>query len=436
MRRAVIPLLILFPLQDFSAGETQSTSRDESLQRIEDALAEDEGLDPKTKKALEDLVDVLRADGERATGRVSGDEPPEEASLWEKFIDAFTLYGDARFRYESSFELDDKADRHRARLRLRLGATYRLLDEVAIGARLVTGDREDPNSPHVTLGDGLKNLEISLDRAFINYRPSRLEGAYLTGGKFGHPFYANPVYGELVWDADVQPEGIVAGYSLPELGPMASLRFTAGGYILEERSSVSDSFLPVVQAAGRFEVSGDVSATAAVGYYWYTNVDTSLLVEDNAGNGVVDTDGDGSPDEYDSEFGILNPILAFTYSGWDLPVTLSAEYVLNTETGAEDNEGWAAGMAVGSTRAKGDWRFYYQFQVIEQDAVFSAFAQDDFLFATNHRSHLFGINYQFVDEIGIHVWGLVSQRDETFSSATADSDKGQWRVRADLNIRL
>ena len=117
-------------------------------------------------------------------------------------------------------------------------------------------------------------------------------------------------------------------------------------------------------------------------------------------------------------------------------MTLSAEYILNTEARTSDDQGWAAGIAFGTTRSKGDWRFYYQYQVVEQDAVFSAFAQDDFLFATNHRSQLLGVNYQIMDKIGLHVWGLVSQRDKTFPASTTDSDKDQWRVRADLNIRF
>ena len=123
------------------------------------------------------------------------------------------LYGDFRLRYEGDFDLEEQPDRHRARIRFRLGANYEVVDDLLIGARIVTGDRGDPNSPHVTLGDGFKDFEISLDRAFASYRPGWFEGSSLTAGKLAHPFDRNPVYGELVWDADVQPEGIVGGYS-------------------------------------------------------------------------------------------------------------------------------------------------------------------------------------------------------------------------------
>ena len=93
-------------------------------------------------------------------------------------------------------------------------------------------------------------------------------------------------------------------------------------------------------------------------------------------------------------------------------------------------------MAYGSTQNQGDWRSYYQWQVVEQDAVFSGFAQDDFLFATNHRSHILGINYQLLDNAGLHVWGLVSAPDKTFPGPTTDSDHFQWRFRVDLNVKF
>ena len=407
------------------------------MRRVEQALEADQSLDPRTKKALQDLVDALKTESATPPSPVGESLDvggTQGKSRWEQVFDDLAIFGDFRFRYESSFALDDKPDRHRARLRLRLGANYQLLDDVLVGARLATGDREDPNSSHVTLGDGFDSLEFSLDRAFITYRPAWLEDAYITGGKFGHPFYANPIYSELVWDADVQPEGLATGCTIHGFGPMESVSLKAGGYLVEERSTASESFLPVGQATGQFSFFDNTSATVAVGYYWYTNVDTSSIVRDNVGNAVADTNGDGTPDDYISNFGVLNPIIGITYSGWKMPVILSGEYILNTEAQTSDDQGWVAGVSLGAARGKGDWRFYYQYQVVEQDAVFSAFAQDDFLFSTNHRSHLFGVNYQVMDKVGLHVWGLVSQRDKTSPGSMTDSDKHQWRVRADLNV--
>ena len=66
------------------------------------------------------------------------------------------------------------------------------------------------------------------------------------------------------------------------------------------------------------------------------------------------------------------------------------EYILNLLAEGEDQQGWAIGISLGKYKKQGGWKLYYQWQVVEEDAVFSAYAQDDFLFQTNHESHVFG----------------------------------------------
>ena len=447
-------LLILIPLSAALGEDRDLTSTEKSLERLERALEQDQTLAPETRESLRELVGALRAeraaraaDHRDAAGEVTkGDiaravdeylavrSPPEERSVWEEVLDRLALYGDLRLRYEAAFHLDNESDRHRLRLRFRLGANYQLLDDVLVGARLVTGNPEDPRSSHQTLGNAFDSFEISLDRAFVTYQPGWLDSAAVfTGGKFQHPFSSNPVYQELVWDADIQPEGAVAGYSLSDLWLLDSLDFRAGAYVLLEQGNGDDTFLFPFQVAAQFRVVENVTGNIAAGYYFYTNVDTSPLVSENRGNVTVDTDGDGRPDDYASEFGIVNPILAFTYTGGQFPVTVSGEYILNTEASIAEDQGWAVGVSAGSTRKRGDWRLYYQWQVLEQDSVFSPVTQDDFLLATNFRGHVFGGNYQILDKIGLHLWALVSQLDTRSPGA---SHRDEWRVRADLNVRF
>ncbi|MBI4327821.1 MAG: putative porin [Chloroflexi bacterium] len=220
---------------------------------------------------------------------------------------------------------------------------------------------------------------------------------------------------------------------------MKQLNLWAGEYILLEQSLADEALASVVQASALLALSPKLSANLAVGHYYYndpTPDGASTVFKANAGNATVDRNGDGTPDDFASDFGILNPIVALTYNGWKLPATVSAEYLLNTRARGSRDTGCAAGLAVGKAEKKGDWRLYYQWQVVEQDAVFTPFAQDDFLFASNHRSHVFGANYQLADNVGLHLWGLVSARDETSPGATTDSDQNQWRARLDLNIKF
>lgn len=445
-------------------GEDRAPSATEkAMERLENALRQENGLAAETKEALQDMIDALRAERahtastpqqlppappELSKGQVAKvvDEylaarPPEtKKASWEKVFDRLSFYGDLRLRQESDFELDDKPDRHRQRVRFRFGSNYQLTDDLLLGARITTGNPSDPNSPHLTLGNVFHNFDISLDRAFVTYRPDWLSGSQWTAGKFGHPFFQNPVYGELVWDADIQPEGAVAGYTISGLGVLEKLDLIAGGYTLIEQATADDAFASVFQVAGRIRLADHLVANQAIGYYLYSDPTpdgSPPILGDNAGNATLDTNGDGKADDFQSDFGILNPITAITYDGWKLPLTVSGEYILNTQArDGQQDQGWAAGAAIGKAGKRGDWRLYYQWQVVEQDSVFSVFSQDDFLLQTNFRGHIFGMNYQVLDNLGMHLWGLVTAREELSPGLTTDSDQDQWRLRLDLNFKF
>lgn len=423
-----------------------------ALEGLSTALENEQGLNADTKQALKDLVKALQ--DERATtpettkqevetvveSYLDEREASREKSRWESIGERLDVFGDFRLRYEGDFNLDSRPDRSRARIRFRAGGTYDLLDTVEFGARVITGNSDDPNSPHQTLGRVFNSFEVSLDRVYITYRPDWLEGAWATAGKFGHPFYTNPVYSELVWDADVQPEGLVLGYTTGDHGPLESLTIVAGEYIVLEQGADDEAYATVAQISGRLRLGDTLKLDAALGYYHYSDgtPDDTLVIlsRDNAGNAVIDRNLDGVIDDFVSDFGILNLIAALTYDGWKYPLTLSGEYIKNVRAHGDEDQGWALGVALGNSKKKRDWKLYYQWQVVERDSIFSAVAQDDFLFATNHRSHVFGLKYQLTDQMQAHLWSLVSRRDRTFHILTGNSDRDQWRVRTDLNIKF
>lgn len=357
--------------------------------------------------------------------------PVQGQPAWADVLDRVKLYGDFRLRIESDHNRDSGTDRLRERVRLRLGANYELADEILVGARIATGDPNDPNSTHVTLGEGFDDLDIALDRAFLTYTPSWLEGGFATVGKFAHPFRQNPVYGELVWDADIQPEGLVVGRTFPDLGRARAPKLVLGGYTLLEQSESNDSFILAGQASSGVQLGEQTSASAAVGYYYYSDVDA--LFDRNRGNAGVDTTGNGMADSFASDFGILHPILGLDHGGWGAPLRVGAEYIKNTRASVSEDQGWVVGASLGSSANKGDRRVYYQWQEIEQDAVFSPLAQDDFLLRTNFHGHVFGASWQPWDKMGLHLWTLVSARDV---AVPGGGTQDQWRVRLDLNVKL
>ena len=458
-------LILVFCISSAFGQDTELSATELSLAQLDKALEKEQGISQETKDALTNVIRALRAERlqkepqtrqQQAPTRYpvvsKGDiakivdeylttrPPRREKTALDKLQDRLKLYGDFRLRHESNFSLDDKPDRHRERIRFRVGANYQLSDEFLFGARIITGDLDDPRSSHQTTGNGFNSFDVSLDRVFLTYRPDWANGTWFTAGKFNHPFYRNPVYGELVWDADVQPEGIVLGYTFPQKnGSLEKLNLILGEYTVLEQSTADNAFATVFQGSGRWGLSDKLKMDLALSYYFYTDPTpdgSRTILGDNAGNATVDTDGDGDADEFRSDFGILNPIIAFNYDGWKYPLTFSGEYILNTLARDGNDQGMAAGVALGKTQKKGDWKAYYQWQLVEQDAVFSPFSQDDFLFRTNHRSHVFGLRHQLRDNIGLHLWGLVSALDETSSDSTTYSDRDQWRLRLDLDIKF
>jgi hypothetical protein len=118
------------------------------------------------------------------------------------------------------------------------------------------------------------------------------------------------------------------------------------------------------------------------------------------------------------------------------PLTLAAEYFWNTQANNGRDQGFAIGATYGRNQKKGDWRFDYQYQEVEQDAVFSPVAQDDFLLSTNFTGHLFSVWHNFTDDINARFWILIAARDHLGTTPTTDEDDDQWRIRLDLNFRF
>ncbi len=420
-----------------------------ALEKLNAALRNEPNLSPEFKQAFGELLSALREETTLVSPQVQREKLKNEvlASLAEQnaerdrilvavgnVFEKLDVYGDLRLRHETDNNVDRRPTRNRERLRLRLGAIYQLSDELDIGARIVTGNAIDPKSSHQNFGSGFDSFEVSLDRVYATYKPQEVPGLSITAGKFSHPFRRNPVYGELVWDGDIQPEGVSISYTLSNerIKPFDRLDFRIGEYILLQQNNLDEASAFVAQVSGDKALSQNVDLLVALGWYRYSDLtpddDLSLRLK-NAGNSIAG-------DEFASGFSILNPLLALTYKGFPRPLTVSGELMWNTRAAGGAGQGWALGLAYGETRKPKDWRAYYQFQYIERDAVLSAVSQDDFTLATNFRGHMFGVQYKLGDSVALHLWALLAERLSSDGFFFDDSGDDQWRVRLDLNFRF
>lgn len=420
-----------------------------ALEKLNAALRNEPNLSPEFKEAFGELLSALREETTLVSPQVQREELKNEvlASLAEQYaerdrvlaavgdvFEKLDIYGDLRLRHETDNNVDRRPTRNRERVRLRLGAIYQLSVELDIGGRIVTGNAIDPKSSHQNFGGGFESFELTLDRAYITYRPQKVPGLSIRAGKFTHPFRMNPVYGELVWDADIQPEGISLSYTLAndKLKLFDRLGFAIGEYLVLQQNELDEASLFVAQVSGDKGLTANLDLLAALGWYRYSDLtpDGSLAFRlKNAGNAIAG-------DEFLSRFSILNPIVALMYKGLSKPLTLSGEFMFNTRAARGRGEGWAGGVSYGEARKAKDWRAYYQFQYIERDAILSAVSQDDFTLATNFRGHMFGVQYKLSDSVVLHLWALLAERLSSDGFFFDNSGDDQWRVRLDLNFRF
>jgi hypothetical protein len=138
-------------------------------------------------------------------------------------LGAIKFSGDVRLRAESFFGLsnslanganpailgNDLSPRHRMRVRARLQMRGSVNEEFDWGLRFATGSFADNISTNQTLTDFFSRKPFALDQAFITYKPRKLSGLRLQGGKFEPPW----TYTEMTLDNDVMVEGFNESYS-------------------------------------------------------------------------------------------------------------------------------------------------------------------------------------------------------------------------------
>ncbi|MCG8468493.1 MAG: putative porin [Gemmatimonadetes bacterium] len=324
---------------------------------------------------------------------------------------SWTVYGDYRLRGAMDRERRSAPNRERIRMRLRLGADVRLIEGLIVGARLSTEpDPDVPNSPYVDLGDGFSRARFAFDRLFVRWMPA-IEGERpltVWAGKFPNPLAQPSQYGELMWDADVHPEGVAVAYE-----PVPELRLAVGGFSLLSQGSESDVNLGVVQASTRLAPAEDLELGAAVGGYLYGAVEGSAavaLADRNRGNELV-RDASGQVTGFASDFRIWQTHGSLTYRGLAAPISLGAEYFVNAGAEPEvDRDAFAVSAALGALEGAGTGRIEYRYQDVGREAAYSSLVQDDFLDAVDFEGHIIGVAWRFTSFFSARGWTLWSRR--------------------------
>ncbi len=384
---------------------------------------------------------ILRTDSQSGLPAVNnhwdeGDRIAAELAQLDKFK-ALQPYGD--FRLRAAQDLAPSSDRFRMRFRLRAGFGAKVAPGMKVDFRFISSDNpDDPNSPYSDFSSGFNNVNLVIDRAYFHLNPQKLSNLKLWLGKFPNPFTNSGVYSELSWDADLNPEGGAVAFDFPNIGKMNKLALVNGVYLLSHiRSGAEKTVLNASQATLGIPLSKNFNLTASSSFYYFNNIKgrniSTTVFDNNAGNATFEELHVGGSDttfttHYTSDFHTLDNFLLLNVKSLPHLLTLKGQLFYNF--GATDkNTGYAAGFSYGDLNRPGNWRLYYQFQHLQQDAVFSPFVQDDFRRQTNFTGQVFGLAYAFHKKVSLHVWGL-------FDSAVSGGGENHSRFRLDLNVKL
>lgn len=360
--------------------------------------------------ALEPLVS-------NTTALESGDNP----------LSRLKVFAEGRLRAESTFDQLNGEDRHRGRLRLRIGAEYQIDEGLKAGARLSTlSDGRDANNPHWDFGDGADGFsaaEIGLDRFYLDWQAH--EELRLTGGKFQQPFTRPPILRELAWDDDVNPAGVAAVWA-PKSEDALSFDVRATHVVATEvnsnAGSSGDPAMSGLQANVYYKADASTEFAAGTSYSKWSSLDNFAAIDQ--GN---------TPDAGD--FGVWDTHASATFAGEGFErVTTFVQYLKNVEDDSGDDQGYALGVQVGQTKGKGAINVFASYYDLETNSVFSPVAQDDAPIAGTGvgngdgvKGFVFGGQYFVLENVSLRLWALTTD--------VGESDD-PYRLRFDIDFRL
>lgn len=334
-----------------------------------------------------------------------------------RWLERLSLFGDLRVRYEGFYHRPEEAGEPvtiggQARLRARLGATYRFGDELAATIMLASGNPNNPISNNQTFTDDFTPKAINLNWAYLTFTPGKTFGVRpglvaLTAGKFELPFFR---VGELVYDNDLAVEGFseVVQLLAEPIGPLQQVRLFAQQWAFNEALGEPDGWVFGGQVNPMLQL-GPAQLELGIAQWWYLNPD-QIAVGLNSNSSLVNTnlvvtgmvDGEQEIVAYRSGFNLTNLTIAATVPNVlrQMPVKLFLEYVHNWQAATSRSNGIQVGAKLGQVQVRGDWAVSALYEFLAQEAALSAFTWSDFgTSGTNLQGPVFAIDYQLLDPL-------------------------------------
>jgi hypothetical protein len=350
------------------------------------------------------------------------------------WIQNITPFGDFRYRYESLNDTGDEAGnkRRRNRIRARLGFKAKINEEWDTTFRIASGSSESPTSTNQTVDGAFSSKELWLDLAYADWHPESFSGLNVSMGKMKNPFYL--VGGnQLIWDSDVNPEGIAAKYNW-NLGDSTKATLTGGGFWLDERATDADAGYFGIQGMVKHEFANGSHLLGGLSYYDIGNIDSKAV-------GGVTLQGNtavAGTSTYKYDFDIVEGFAEYGWKCSGMPVAVFGNYLQNTAAPSGNDTAYSIGAQLNKAQNPGSWQFKASYREVEPDAAFGGLSDSDFIDGgTGGKGWVLGYKYQLRKNIQAGLTYFINDRDRRSSDASGGSGSQHFqRLQADLIFKF
>lgn len=317
--------------------------------------------------------------------------------------DKLEIKGDLRLRHQTNEETAN-SNRDRQRMRLRLGMNYTVNPMLAVKTQFATGGAEQ-TSTNQTLDSLSKPKGIFLDLAYLELKP--LPGAHadtlvVSGGRLKNPLWQT-YSSDLVWDADLNPEGLGENVKL-SLAGFGRVFVNALQWVVNEKKKVAHTgalagnrpqYVFSTQAGVVIPAPMDSRFTLAGSIHdWVNETDRAF------GDGITTTNSN-TAEKLTNDFRVVHIDAEWftTLPGLDLPLSIQGAFVKNTAhrdnlfaNNDKRDTGHQVGAILGSASNPNTWEIAFFNKSVDQDAVVSD-ASDSDLPGTNREGNIFWVAY-------------------------------------------
>ena len=389
------------------------------------------------KKQLADLqarIDQMESQQKKVVAEEVNKAIEKKSTLPDsmKWAENMKISGDLRYRYEG---IDSQSNGkwgpsiNRNRIRARIGLYDKINEDVDLGFRLASGSSADPVSTNQTVEDSFDKKPVWIDQAYFDWHPKDIKGFDFIGGKMPQPFYR--VGGnQLIWDDDLNPEGLVAKYELP-ISDSLKAYINGGGFWVghPDTATAADTSLWGIQGYLKNTFEDKSYLLGGMSYYTYGNIKdqndvTKLWKGSSSFFGNTSVAGD-----YKYGYDIVEGFAEYGTKIADYPVAVFGSYAHNTAAPSDKSDGWLIGTTFNKAKDPGSWQIGYDYRDLDSDAVVGQFSDSDFdNGGTNARGHRFNFTYQLAKNFQA---GLTYFLDENKTT-----DDKYRRLQADLLFKF